>query len=108
MIVDIGPTEEFPEAGKKIMNIGGTEIVVIRSAGQYYAVQNLCPHMGGAIGRGKVSEQPDDHGNPREIITCPFHRWSFDIQTGEATFSTSKRLKTYDVYEEDGRIKLEM
>jgi nitrite reductase (NADH) small subunit/3-phenylpropionate/trans-cinnamate dioxygenase ferredoxin subunit len=42
--------------------------------GTFYAVDNTCPHAGGPLGEGKLSE---------EIVECPWHGWRFNIRTGE-------------------------
>ena len=56
------------------LQIGGTEILVCREEGRFYAVENLCPHM----------EKPLDKSRIRGgVLTCPFHGAQFELASGK-------------------------
>jgi nitrite reductase/ring-hydroxylating ferredoxin subunit len=42
-------------------------------------------------------------GREGEIIACPWHGWEFDLLTGQC-LTDKRRLRRYDVVEEDGQI----
>jgi nitrite reductase/ring-hydroxylating ferredoxin subunit len=52
----------------------GVKLVLVKTGGAVYAVENRCPHVGVPIGRGKI-----EHGQ----IVCPFHGSRFNLATGE-------------------------
>jgi nitrite reductase/ring-hydroxylating ferredoxin subunit len=64
---------EIPEGGKRHIKINGEDILLARVGGQYYALGNRCPHLGGNLAAGKLEGS---------IITCPLHGSQFDIRDG--------------------------
>jgi nitrite reductase (NADH) small subunit len=62
--------------------VGDKLIAVFFVEGQYYAIDDLCPHMGASLGAGHVEE---------DRVTCPWHAWRFSIRDG--TWIDNPRLK---------------
>jgi nitrite reductase/ring-hydroxylating ferredoxin subunit len=113
MEVKVATTSEIPPGERKFVNIEGTEIVLVNLDGDYHAFANYCPHMGGPVGKGPL-ESVSDY-DAEWSISCPFHGWRFDVESGEAIFPSRKRLKKYDidldkydVYVEDKTIKVQL
>ena len=52
----------------------GREIALCNVDGTYYAVDNICPHMGAPLCEGDLDGTD---------IWCPFHGASFDVTNGE-------------------------
>ncbi len=50
----------------------GREIGLFNAEGTIYALENVCPHMGGPLCEGDIEEG---------LLTCPWHGWQFDIKT---------------------------
>jgi nitrite reductase/ring-hydroxylating ferredoxin subunit len=86
---------EFSKPGKLIKKwVKGKEICLGRTSEGYFAVQNHCPHAGAELNFGFLE-------NNR--IICPFHRYSFDTQTGRSLPSQGEALKVYPLeIREDG------
>jgi nitrite reductase/ring-hydroxylating ferredoxin subunit len=40
------------------------------------------------------------------VLTCPWHGWEFDIESGRTIFDPSVRVKVYEVRVEDDEIVL--
>lgn len=83
-------------------------IGVFNVDGEFYALKNTCPHMGGPLCRGRVrgtstadvttDGQPEVHWvRNGEIISCPWHHWEFEIKTGRTIFSSRQRVRGYPV-----------
>lgn len=53
---------------------GRQERIVVEAGGKQYSIQRYCPHMGADLTAAHV----DDNG----ILTCPRHRWQFDLTSG--------------------------
>ena len=72
--VDVATTTDIPAGMRKRVSIDGTKILLVNLDGQYYAVADRCPHMGGSLYEGKLE------GN---LIVCPNHGAAFDLTTGQ-------------------------
>ncbi len=102
----IGKAEEFTSDLGVCIKIDDEQIAVFKLAGEkeWYATQNLCPHdKSMVLSRGLTG---DIKGEPK--ITCPLHKRSFSLNSGEClTDSETSCLKTYPVKEEDGKILIQ-
>jgi len=49
-------------------------------------MDNACPHASGNLSGGTVADG---------AVTCPWHDWSFDLDTGVCTHSDRARVTTY-------------
>ena len=67
---------------------GGTAICVANVDGAFHALSNICPHAGGPLGEGSLE------GN---ILTCPYHGWTFDVTDGTCQTNASASVETYEV-----------
>lgn len=84
----IAAIDEIPEGTSKIVTIQGKDIAVFNIDGEFYAISNTCPHRGGPLGEGCVSEN---------VVTCPLHGWEFDVTTGKSPTMPNVCIQTYDV-----------
>jgi nitrite reductase (NADH) small subunit/3-phenylpropionate/trans-cinnamate dioxygenase ferredoxin subunit len=57
-------------------------VALFCSAGRYYAIDDLCPHMGASLGAGVVEDG---------VVTCPWHAWRFCVADG--TWCDNPRIK---------------
>jgi nitrite reductase (NADH) small subunit len=80
-----GSAEVTPGAGKAVI-AGGRELALFVVDGQYYCIDNCCPHMEGPLADGDVEG---------EIVYCPWHYWPINIRTGELTFDPGVCAATY-------------
>lgn len=67
--------EKLASGNREVVKIGDQKILLINQEGKIYAVSNACPHLKLPMKTGKI--------NSDCTITCPFHRSSFDLATGE-------------------------
>ncbi len=71
----VAEVEDFEKKNKKLVVVGDQEILICKVDGDYYAINNKCPHMGGSLYKGKL-----ENG----IVTCPRHGSKYDAKTGKA------------------------
>ena len=71
----ISVTEITPGTMKHV-SVDGTEILMANVDGNFYAINNVCPHMGGSLAEGKLEGS---------IVRCPKHGAMFDVTTGKNT-----------------------
>lgn len=56
--------------------------------GEYYAMDDVCPHMGGSLHHGFMNDC---------VVSCPLHMWEFDVKTGESVWPGSLNIPAYPV-----------
>lgn len=83
----VGKVEEFEEGRGKAVPVDDRMVAVFRRGDQWYAIDDLCPHMGASLAEGHVEG---------ETVTCPWHAWRFCIKDG--TWEDNRRVKV-DTFE---------
>ena len=87
--IPVGHVDDLPPGDARIVALrDGREIAVFNVAGAYYAIDNLCPHAGGPLGKGTVEGT---------VVTCPWHCFKFELRDGVCTWSPKLRIQTYAV-----------
>jgi nitrite reductase/ring-hydroxylating ferredoxin subunit len=112
--VVIGKADAFPDPGRKVIEVDGTEVGVFCRNGQFAAYENVCPHMGGPVCQGKIIARvqeliADDKtstglafSKDQTNIVCPWHGYEFDIGTGQQQGNPRMRLLPVKVTVVDG------
>jgi nitrite reductase/ring-hydroxylating ferredoxin subunit len=75
--------------------VAGRVVALANVAGNWHAIDGLCPHQGGPLGTGMLCGA---------VLTCPWHGWQFDVTTGAHGISPTVRQTVYDVEERDGEV----
>jgi 3-phenylpropionate/trans-cinnamate dioxygenase ferredoxin subunit len=106
----VAPVGELPPGARKLLQIGQRAVVVFNVKGEFFALNNRCPHKGGSLCHGHItglvqSSEPGDYQYTRlgEIIRCPWHSWEFDIRTGKSWCDPQKlHVRQYTASVESG------
>jgi NAD(P)H-dependent nitrite reductase small subunit len=80
------------------VQVEGREIALFRVGDGFRAVDDSCPHAGGPLSAGLLDGQG--------CVECPWHGWSFDLDSGACRTAPTRRLRTYPVREHDGRVEI--
>jgi nitrite reductase (NADH) small subunit len=67
---------------------GDRIIALFNVGGAFYALDGICPHQGGPLGKGSLAGC---------IVTCPWHGFQFDVTTGQHQTSRSLVHPTFPV-----------
>jgi nitrite reductase/ring-hydroxylating ferredoxin subunit len=95
--IDAGRVEDLPHGCSKTIGLpDGHELALYNVNGEFYAIENFCPHKGAPLAEGILCEH---------VIECNWHGWQFDVRTGDC-LTVPEKLKTYEVFVEDGAIKI--
>ena len=57
-------------------------VAVFLQQGQYFAIDDLCPHMGASLADGYVEDG---------VVSCPWHAWRFRVCDG--TWCDNPKIK---------------
>jgi nitrite reductase (NADH) small subunit len=80
--------------------VAGDRIVALFNvAGTFHALDGICPHQGGPLGKGTLAGC---------IVTCPWHGFQFDVTTGQHQTSKSLAHPKFSVKIEDGSVFVEI
>jgi len=80
--ITVGKVGEIPENTGKTVEVNDRLVAVFYSGGDYFAIDDLCPHAGASLGAGYVEDC---------VVLCPLHAWRFDVRDG--TWCDNRRLK---------------
>jgi nitrite reductase/ring-hydroxylating ferredoxin subunit len=93
-------TSELQEGKIKVGKVRGTEVWVANIEGTFHAYPNKCTHMGGPVGRGKMTGY---------IIQCPWHGSRFDVRTGQVVGGPAQLpLSPFEVKVEGAAVWVEL
>jgi|GEM_PF-84974 len=81
--VDVAATGEIPVGESRSFEIEDRSVAVFHTAEGFFAIDNLCPHMGAPLVDGHLEGC---------VVTCPWHAWRFDVRDG--TWCENPRIKT--------------
>jgi nitrite reductase (NADH) small subunit len=76
--VRVALTNEVPAGAGREFTVGDRVIALFNVDGKFHALDGICPHSGGPLGKGPL------RGN---VVTCPWHGWQFDVTTGRHCFA---------------------
>ena len=98
--VDVAAVDEVPEGTMRMVQVDGTDILLVHTDGQIRAMQGICTHEYFELDKGFLTGGS---------LTCALHLSRFDLQTGEALDPPAEvPLALYPVAIEDGRVILEL
>jgi nitrite reductase/ring-hydroxylating ferredoxin subunit len=94
-IADSEQALNWQENNMCLVDAGDKKITLARFGGQLFAFTQKCPHAGGMMADGYI--------NASGQVTCPLHRYRFDMKNGRNTSGEGYYLKTFAVeIREDG------
>ncbi len=85
---NIGPVENFPVNRGVCVELEGKRIAVFNTTGQFYAIDDICPHRGGAFSQGSLNGF---------VVNCPLHGAEADVRTGVCGPPSPAAVTVYDV-----------
>jgi nitrite reductase/ring-hydroxylating ferredoxin subunit len=87
--VKVAESGEIGPSSMKAVDVDGEKVCVINAEGNYYAIGNVCTHVGGPLNEGSLEGFE---------VECPWHGSKFDIRTGEPTKAPATRaVAKYEV-----------
>lgn len=82
--------------GSGVECIAGERVVALFNVeGTFFALDGICPHQGGPLGKGVLSGC---------IVTCPWHGQQFDVTTGQHQSSATLIHSKYATKVEGGDV----
>lgn len=82
------PRASLLPAGSVQIELGGRAVATFLVDGELHAVDGHCPHRGAPLGEGSLRGR---------VLTCPWHRWTFDVTTGRCLSHPDRDLRSHQV-----------
>jgi nitrite reductase/ring-hydroxylating ferredoxin subunit len=94
--VKAADVKDIQTSQMKEVEVNGEKICLANVEGKYYAIGNVCTHLGGPLAQGKLEGYE---------VQCPWHGSRFDIRTGKVARPPAMRSEpTYEIKVEDDNI----
>jgi len=74
VFVPVGQISDFTPGKGRMVTVNGRHVALFRLGDEFFALDNLCLHRGGPICEGPI--------DTNDVVTCPWHGWSYEIRTG--------------------------
>src|SRR6266849_2766580 len=92
-------TDEVPEGDGLTVEVGDKLVAVFRENGAFFAIDDMCPHMGASLAGGYVEDG---------TVTCPWHAWRFRLADGAWADYTKIKIGCYAVRVVDDDIQVQV
>ena len=89
--------DEVPSGEGRPFEVNDAVIAIFNIDGEYYAIDDMCPHAGAALSPGFVD-------CAEKTVTCPWHAWRFDVTDGTWCDNRKLKVNSYELKVEDNEI----
>lgn len=86
--IAVAKTSDIPEGRSQAVSVAGREIAIFHHKGEYFALDDYCPHMGESLALGDI------HG---DTVLCSRHLWAFQLQDGRCVDVPRLAAETFEV-----------
>jgi nitrite reductase/ring-hydroxylating ferredoxin subunit len=94
--VKVAESKDIEPSSMKAVDVAGEKVCIINIEGNYYAIGNVCTHVGGPLDEGILEGYE---------VECPWHGSKFDFRTGEPTKPPARQaVSKYEVKIQDNNI----
>jgi nitrite reductase/ring-hydroxylating ferredoxin subunit len=98
-LVPLLDATELQDGQSRSVQANGRMFAVFNQRGQFYVLDDECPHVGAPLGSGFLEEGQ---------VVCSFHGWTFDLKSGACLTGGDCRVNTYRVQVRDGKVHIEL
>ena len=100
MKIDACAADELVENSSKSIEVDNISILICKSGGEFYAIENRCTHQDTPLSGGRVR---------RGFVSCPLHGVLFNLRSGEPMGQlTRKPVRTFPVSIEQNRVYVDL
>lgn len=86
--VKMATLAELPPGSSKEVEHEGRIFALFNVDGRISAIDGICPHQGGPLAEGPLDGT---------TVTCPWHGWQFDVQTGKTPLSGKLCQQVFEI-----------
>ncbi len=87
-LIRVATVADLPEGAVRHIVVHDKPMALCKVDGQFFAVNAVCPHMGGPLASGRLNGC---------LLTCPWHGWTYDVRTGLPDHLGGHSISAYEV-----------
>ena len=88
----------LPGTGRTVL-AGTRRLALFRVEGEFFAIDDTCPHQGASLGEGLLIEGR---------VICHWHAWIFDVRTGACPRAPGVAVATYPTRQAGAMVEVEV
>lgn len=97
--VTVARVGDIPEGEGRAYPVGNNMVAVFLHQGQYYAIDDFCPHQGASLAGGYVADC---------AVACPWHHWRFSLEDGAWLDNPRIKVTKYRVRLQGANIQVQL
>ena len=98
--VEVGTINDFTPGQGKMVTVNGRHVALFRLGDEFFAIDNLCLHKAGPLCEGQIDDM--------DVVTCPWHGWSYEIRTGTLVQDPRVGVSKHDVRVDGDRLAVRL
>ncbi|MFV1967954.1 MAG: Rieske (2Fe-2S) protein [Pirellulaceae bacterium] len=95
--VTVAKVGEIPEGSGTAFEVNGRMVGVFNDGGQYFAIDDFCPHMGASLSDGHFEDG---------VVACALHAWRFRVSDGTWCDNPRIKIDRFDIRVEGDEIQV--
>ena len=97
--IEVATDGQLAPGEGRTVRAGGKCLALFNDSGEYYAIDDTCPHEGGSLGEGLLHDGR---------VICPLHSWVFELRTGQCPRGTHAGVNAYRTRSTGGVVEVEL
>lgn len=97
--VRVALAAEIAAGRGKVVRDGQRCVAVFNDGGEFFAIDDTCPHQGASLGEGTLH---------RGWVICPWHSWIFELRTGNCRGVPGVGVTCYPVRRRGDVVEVEL
>ena len=97
--VPVGRIDDFESGTGKMVVVNGRHVALFRLGDEFFAIDNLCLHKAGPLCEGDIDN---------DVVTCPWHGWSYQIRTGTLVQDPRVGVSRHDVHIDGDQVSVRL
>jgi len=95
--ISVADVTSLPPGHGRSFHLDGREFALWYVDGEFYCMDDQCPHRGGPLGAGQMQNGQ---------VFCPLHGWAFDVRTGACEARPDRPVKMHPTRVKDGQVQI--